>query len=121
MYVSQVLSSWILVGISIDRWIRARFPYKSNSLCTPKKALITVGILLMFDVGIHAHMLTPLYGMFIPGFSILACGPTIHSGSYFIFYFLDWSQVQVSQRDKKKKLKFNCLFSFRLSSYVYCQ
>lgn len=98
MYVSQVLSSWILVIISVDRWIRTRFPYKSKLLCTPKNALISVGILIIIDTGIHAHILTPLYGMLIPGFIILACGPTIHSGSYFIFYFLDWSQVQVSER-----------------------
>ena len=119
MYVSQVLSSWILVTISIDRWIRTRFPYKSSALCTPKKALIVVGILLVLDTGIHAHMLTPLYGMLIPGFSIFACGPTVFSGSYFIFYFLNWTQVQVRQWDETNKQ--TRLFCFRLSSYVYYQ
>jgi hypothetical protein len=102
MYVSQVLSSWILVTISVDRWIRTRFPYKAGSLCTPKKALIAVGILLIIDVGIHSHMLTPLYGILIPGFSILACGPNIYSGYYFIFYFLYWSVIQVSRKKLRK-------------------
>jgi len=102
MYVSQVLSSWTLVTISVDRWIRTRFPYKSGSLCTPKKALIVVGVLLIIDVGVHSHMLTPLFGMLIPGFSILACGPTIYSGSYFIFYFLYWSVIQVSNKKLRK-------------------
>ena len=58
---------------------------------------MVVGVLLILDVGLHAHMLTSLYGMLIPGFSILACGPTIYSVSYFIFYFLDWSEIQVSK------------------------
>jgi hypothetical protein len=102
MYVSQVLSSWILVTISVDRWIRTRFPYKAGSLCTPKKALIAVGVLLIIDVGIHSHMLTPLYGMFIPGFSILACGSTIYSGSYLIFYFFQWTVIQVSRKENDK-------------------
>jgi hypothetical protein len=97
MYVSQVLSSWILVTISLDRWIRTRFPYKSGSLCTPKKALLVVGVLLILDVGIHAQMLTSLYGMLIPGFAIFACGPTIYNISYFVFYFLTWSEIQVSK------------------------
>ena len=102
MYVSQVLSSWILVAISLDRWIRTRFPYKSGSLCTPKKALLFVGVLLILDVGLHSHMLTQLYGMLIPGFSILACGGTIFSGSYLIFFLMDWTIVQVSNRENDK-------------------
>jgi hypothetical protein len=101
MYVSQVLSSWILVTISVDRWIRTRFPYKSASLCTPKKALLVAGLLFCIDVGVHASMLTPLYGMLIPGFSILACGATSTNGSYLTFYMLQWSVVQVSRKDKK--------------------
>ena len=102
MYVSQVLSSWTLVIILVDRWIRTRFPFKSGQLCTPKTALLAVGVILIFDVGLHAHMLTSLYGMLIPGFSILACGPTIYSANYFLFYFLNWSVIQVSDNKSKK-------------------
>ena len=91
--------------ISVDRWVRTRFPYKSASLCTPKHALLVVGVLLVIDVGIHAHILTPLYGMLIPGFSILACGPSIYSGSYFLFYYLTWSVVQVSKKRKLEKYR----------------
>ncbi|CAF1330203.1 unnamed protein product [Adineta steineri] len=95
LYVSQVLSAWTLVAISFDRWIRTRFPYKSSSICTPKKAMLLVFIILLLDIGIHSHILTPLYGMLIPGFAMIACGPTIYSGSYFLFYFLDWSIIQI--------------------------
>ncbi|CAF4631289.1 unnamed protein product, partial [Rotaria sp. Silwood2] len=42
MNVTQVSSAWILVIVSIDRWIRTRFPFKSGSICTPKKALIAI-------------------------------------------------------------------------------
>jgi hypothetical protein len=98
MYVSQVLSSWILVTISFDRWIRTRFPFKSNTLCTPKNALLVVGVLLVLDVGLHSHMLTPLYGMLLPGFANGACGATVFSGSYFTFYLFQWSVIQVSSK-----------------------
>jgi len=101
MNVSQVLSSWILVTISVDRWIRTRFPYKSASLCTPKKALLAVGLLLIIDFGLYAQMLTPLYGMLIPGFANVECGPNLFS-YYFIFYFLYWSVIQVSKTNVKK-------------------
>jgi hypothetical protein len=102
MYVAQVLSSWILVTISVDRWIRTRFPYKSGSLCTPKKALLVVGVLLIIDVGVHSHMLTPLYGMLIPSFANAACGATLTSGSYLTFYLLQWSVIQVSRKKNHK-------------------
>ena len=81
--------------VSADRWIRTRFPFKSGWLCTPKKALLVVAVLLVIDVGVYSHLLSPLYGMLIPGFSIVACGPTIYSGTYFTFYFLTWSVVQI--------------------------
>ena len=93
--VSQVLSSWTLVTVSVDRWIRARFPYKSGTLCTPKKALLVVCVILVIDVGLYAQVLTPLFGILLPGFSIIACGPSIFATNYFIFYFLYWTIVQV--------------------------
>ncbi|CAF1223360.1 unnamed protein product [Rotaria sp. Silwood1] len=70
MNVAQVSSAWILVIVSIDRWIRARFPFKSSSICKSKNALIAVGVLLMVDIALHVHMLTPMFGMLIPGFSL---------------------------------------------------
>ncbi|CAF3740324.1 unnamed protein product [Rotaria sp. Silwood1] len=85
MNVAQVLSAWILVIVSIDRWIRTRFPFKSSSICKSKNALIAVGVLLMLDIALHVHMLTPMFGMLIPDFSIAACGPTLNNPSYFQF------------------------------------
>ncbi|CAF4527870.1 unnamed protein product [Rotaria sp. Silwood2] len=95
MNVTQVSSAWILVIVSIDRWIRTRFPFKSGSICTPKKALIAVGILLLVDIALHAHILTSMFGTLIPGFSIASCGPTDINSTYFQFYFLKWSIVQI--------------------------
>jgi hypothetical protein len=87
------------VTISVDRWIRTRFPYKSGFLCTPKKALLVVGVLLVFDVGLHSQMLTQLYGMLVPGFANAACGATLTSGAYLTFYLLDWFVIQVSSKE----------------------
>ena len=84
-----------MVTVSVDRWIRARFPYKSGTLCTPKKALLVVCVILVIDVGLYAQVLTPLFGILLPGFSIIACGPSIFATNYFIFYFLYWTIVQV--------------------------
>lgn len=101
MRFSQVLSGWILVTVSVDRWIRTRFPFKSNVLCTPRNALITVAVIVVIDTGLYSHFLSSFYGMLIPGFAILSCGPSIYSVSYFIFFFMDWSIVEVYNENER--------------------
>ncbi|CAF0912189.1 unnamed protein product [Adineta steineri] len=95
MCVSQIASAWILVIVSLDRWIRTRFPFKSGSLCTPKNALLTVGVMLVVDMLFNAPLLTPLFGGFIPGLAIAACGPSFNNLTYFFFYYLQWSIIQI--------------------------
>ncbi|CAF1067444.1 unnamed protein product [Adineta steineri] len=95
MCVSQIASAWILVIVSLDRWIRTRFPFKSGSLCTPKNALLTVGVMLVVDILLNAPLLTPLFGGFIPGLAIGACGPTFINITYVLFYYYDWSIIQI--------------------------
>lgn len=99
MYVSQLASVWVLVFVSIDRWIRTRFPFKSNSICTPKVALIAVGVLLIIDIGLHSHILTKMFGMLIHGFANVACGPILFADDYLQFYYYIWSFIQVNNID----------------------
>jgi len=56
------LSCCILVFVSLERWIRTRFQFKSGSICTPKKALIPVAVFLMIGIGLHSDILTPMFG-----------------------------------------------------------
>ncbi|UJR09085.1 hypothetical protein I4U23_013333 [Adineta vaga] len=95
MSISQFASAWILVLVSVDRWVRTRFPFKSGTICTPRKALISVGILLIIDITLHAHLLTPWFGVFFPGLSIAACGPGSRSFTYITFYFFTWNIIQI--------------------------
>ena len=98
MYVAQVASAWILVIVSIDRWIRTQLPFKSNVICTPRNVLIAVGVLLFIDVGLHSHILSPLFGMSIPGFANGACGPNFFTERpYYLFYYIQWSFIQVRE------------------------
>ncbi|CAF1400428.1 unnamed protein product [Adineta ricciae] len=95
MYAAQFASAWILVIVSIDRWIRTRFPFKSNVICTPAKGLIAVGVVLIIDVALHFHLLTQWFGMLVPGLAIAACGPSFTQQSYAIFYYMFWSIIQI--------------------------
>ncbi|CAF0805501.1 unnamed protein product [Rotaria sordida] len=93
--MTQICSAWILVIISIDRWIRTRFPHKSARLCTPKKALIAVVIVIFVDAIIHSPMLTPFFGMLLPGVAIIACGPNVKQKLYLNFYYYTWTIIQI--------------------------
>jgi hypothetical protein len=58
-------------------------------------------------------MLTPLYGMLLPGFANGACGATLFSGSYLIFYLFQWSVIQVSS-NKNYIIIQNKIFSKKI-------
>ncbi len=83
--------------ITTDRWIRTIFPFKANSLCTPKTALLAAGILLIIVVGLNSHMLLPFFGGLLPGIPHLACAANGVDQAYVSFYFLKWTIVQVSE------------------------
>ncbi len=90
--MAQISSAWVVVIISMDRWIRTRFPFQSKILCTPRKALIPVTILVFVDI---SHMLTPLFGQLLSGVALVACGPNLQNIYYLDFYYFTWTIMQV--------------------------
>ncbi|CAF1455774.1 unnamed protein product [Adineta ricciae] len=97
MGTSQFCSAWILVFIAMDRWIRTRFPYKSTAICTQKKALIVLAILLSTTIGLHAMFLTSLYQPFYLQIPLINCMPLRIAGDdFFNFYYETWPVVQLS-------------------------
>lgn len=99
--------------ISIDRWLRVRFPFKSSAICIPKYALIAVGALIILDILFHSHILTPMFGTLIPGFSVIACGSADIMSSYNQFYYMTWSIIKVSRQSNKNIDVFYIHPSFR--------
>ena len=91
---AQLLSAWILVFISLDRWFRTRFPFKAIVWCTPKKALLLVVVLLVICVGLNSHQLSTSFGEFVPGIPFL-CSASITSIAYFLFYYNEWGIIVV--------------------------
>lgn len=81
--------------VSIDRWIRTRYPFKAGAICTVRNALFVVGVLVIIASGLHSHILTPQFAALIPGLSVAACGPRLTNIWYFTFYYMKWSIIQV--------------------------
>ena len=93
---AQFCSAWILVLITVDRWLRIRFPFKTKQWCTRRKSLIATMAVVIIGTGLYSHMLSAqFFGKRFPGIATEACGPVDFRGSYITFYFSRWSYVQV--------------------------
>ena len=96
-------SAWFLLAISIDRWLRIRFPFQVKRLCTRKHALFGVLIILICAITLNSHLLLPSLGT-LAGSNI--CGP-ISSQTYSFFF----RQVFLYLCDiKKTKKEFICTY-----------
>ena len=94
--VAQFCSAWILVLITIDRWLRTRFPFKSKQWCTRQNALAVVILVTIISASLYGHILNAqFFGRRFPGIATEACGPVDFRGSYIQFYFSQWSYIQV--------------------------
>jgi hypothetical protein len=80
--VAMCSSSWLLLTISIDRWLRIRFPFQVRKLCTRKRVLFGALIVLICAIILNSHLLLPSLGN-LGGTNI--CGPV--SGTTYTFFF----------------------------------
>ncbi|CAM4973885.1 unnamed protein product [Rotaria socialis] len=73
-YFSMCCSAWLLLSITIDRWLRVQFPFRVKELCTIKRALIGAFIIFMCSIALNSHLQLPSLGV-VPG--AIACAPGI--------------------------------------------
>ncbi|CAF0984662.1 unnamed protein product [Adineta steineri] len=94
--LTQFCSAWILVFVTIDRWLRTCFPFKANKWCTHKNVIIVTICIIIIGTSLHSHMLSAqLLGRLQPGIATSACGPADPFGLYANFYFAQWPFIQV--------------------------
>ena len=75
-WTSMCCNAWFLVMISVDRWIRVRFPFKSKEVCTPRNALLIIINIVILSAIFNVHTLIPkLYGQ-RPAGIMTVCGST---------------------------------------------
>ncbi|UJR18866.1 hypothetical protein I4U23_021994 [Adineta vaga] len=85
--VAMCSSAWFLLAISVDRWLRIRYPFKVRQLCTRKRVLIGAFIVLIHAVAFNSHLLLPSLGT-LPGLN--TCGP-MKNLNYVFFFRQVWS------------------------------
>jgi hypothetical protein len=80
--VAMCSSAWLLLSISIDRWIRIRFPFRVRQLCTRKRVFFGALIILICAIILNSHLLLPSFG----SLSSTICGPIQSNLTYSFFY-----------------------------------
>ncbi|CAF1085247.1 unnamed protein product [Adineta steineri] len=94
--LTQFCSAWILVFVTIDRWLRTRFPFKANKWCTHRNVVIVTICITIIGISLHSHMLNAeFFGKFYPGIATVACGPVQFLIPYTYFFFIQWPFIQV--------------------------
>jgi len=80
--VAMCTTAWLLITISIDRWLRVRFPFRVKELCTVRRVLAGAFVVLVCSITLNSHLLLPSFGS-LPGTTI--CGPVDMSTYAFFF------------------------------------
>ncbi|CAF4526704.1 unnamed protein product [Rotaria sp. Silwood2] len=88
-YLSINFSAWMLTTISCDRWIRSQFPIKAKRFCTPRTAIYSIIVVLIFNCLLHVHIITPMFGQIAPEIKT-NCGANSRYPNYSYFYIEIW-------------------------------
>jgi len=85
--VAMCSSVWFLLAISIDRWIRIRFPFQVKKLCTKKRVLFGALIILLCAIVLNSHLLLSSF-ISVPSSNICGAVPTSTYSFFFRNVFL---------------------------------
>ena len=92
----QFCSAWILTSVAIDRWLRARYPFKTKQWCTRRNAFIVTVVILIVGASLHSFTLkAEFFGKRFAGIATESCGPPSLRGVFNRFYFSQWPYIQV--------------------------
>lgn len=83
-YFAMCCTSWLLLAITIDRWLRIRFPFRVKQICTRNRVLIGACIIVICSILLNFHLALPSIGV-VPGSTACTAGPSA-SPTYQYFY-----------------------------------
>ncbi|CAF1272350.1 unnamed protein product [Rotaria sordida] len=96
-YVFMDLSSWCIVGLAFDRFLRTEFPLRTRKICTPRNALIMISICFLLLCGINGHYFSPGIGQERDGNRTTAhCLENREAyPKYYYFYKIIWPKIDM--------------------------
>ncbi|XP_013387346.1 growth hormone secretagogue receptor type 1 [Lingula anatina] len=90
LYTALDYSPWVLVAVTIERFISICYPYKAHSLCSKRRAKIAVAIIAVAVVLKNAHVFGTVDFVTEPGTNKTVCGYPSGDIKYFWTLVLPW-------------------------------
>ena len=56
MYTASHYSVWLIIAVTMERYIAVRWPLKAKTMCTKRRAIIVIISLLVGIIGINSHI-----------------------------------------------------------------
>ncbi|XP_013389190.1 G-protein coupled receptor daf-37 [Lingula anatina] len=85
LYVFLDMSAWILVALTVGRYITVCHVFKASTWCTRKRALIALLVIILFTVGLNLHTLWTVDLNCNPATGQLKCDHFQETDPYFYF------------------------------------
>ncbi|CAF2532572.1 unnamed protein product [Rotaria sp. Silwood2] len=95
VYTSTDMVSWMIVVVSVDRYLKVKFPFKARMYCTHKLSVTVACILTTILILKNIHLAT----VFIGDFTATAtdnCGPNPNYPAYVIFFENIWPWIDLT-------------------------
>ena len=89
LYMSMDMSSWMVVAISVDRYLKMKYPTKSRTYGTRKLSIIVSVIITVVLIIKNFHLLTVFIGDFTAD-AVDNCDPNPDYPSYVFFFRNIW-------------------------------
>lgn len=111
-YCSIQLSSWLLVAVTWERTMSVLLPHKVRLCCTPRRALVAIGGILVFILGYN--MVIPII-MSLDGVGTYVCAPRTQEYRDFRDNVFQWMDFTMSfALPGVLLLAGNCVIVFQL-------
>jgi growth hormone secretagogue receptor len=94
LYTSMDMTSWMVVAISVDRYLKMKFPIKARIYATRKLAIIVSSIIAVVFIIKNFHLATVFIGDFTED-AADNCDPNRDYPTYVIFFDKVWPWIDL--------------------------
>ncbi|CAF0867353.1 unnamed protein product [Adineta ricciae] len=95
LYTAMDMASWMVVAISVDRFLKMKFPIKGRKYATRKLAIIVSCVITTVFVLKNAHLATPFIGDFSED-AADHCDPNPDYPNYMSFFKNVWPFIDLA-------------------------
>jgi growth hormone secretagogue receptor len=95
LYMSMDMASWMVVAISVDRYLKVKFPIKARIYATRKLAIIISSIIIVIFIIKNFHLLTIFIGDFTDN-AADNCDPNPDYPNYAFFFNNIWPWIDLT-------------------------